>query len=337
MTESPPRSDLPPEQDAAPRLRVPPALPVAPWWAASPVADPEPGPGRAPDPDPVIAAAEEILEAESVAESLRESGALMESGDLLETVSAPLEQVLAAPSPPLEEAAVQVAPADAQAVQAVQAVPVGPVVAPPPGPVPPPSPLTAPKARGKGLLVLLCGALAVGVLGAATVAVLLITRAGAEVVSLRTVTATGTAGGLRKDAAVPEAGASYPFVIAAARGAGVEHAITATGVYRDPAGGERDVLFLGGTAAIGDPGPFLRRARPSTVLDVRPVPATGKDGGKVHCGTFAVLAATHLYCAWATGDSFGFVASNEPAGAERPVDFANLVGAMRADLEKIAR
>jgi hypothetical protein len=176
--------------------------------------------------------------------------------------------------------------------------------------------------------------LAVGAGVAAAAAAVLVALSGDDV-PLRKVAAGGTAGGFRKDATVPATSAAYPFIIAAARSGGVERAATARGVYRDPATGARSILFLGGTAPIADPAAFLEKARPSTVLAVAPA-APGKAGGRVSCGTFAVLAETHLYCAWATENSFGFVASNEPAGAAQPSALAPLTLRMRADLEKRA-
>jgi hypothetical protein len=147
------------------------------------------------------------------------------------------------------------------------------------------------------------------------------------------ITAAGTAGGLRKEGTLPEAAASYPFIIAAARAGGVEPAATARAVYRDPVTNAQDVLFLGGTAQIGDPTAFLKRARPSTALTVaETIPA--KNNGQISCGTFAVLSATHLYCAWATTNTFGFVASNDPTGEGRPAGLAALTARMRTDLEK---
>jgi len=154
-----------------------------------------------------------------------------------------------------------------------------------------------------------------------------------EKIPVYEVTAAGTAGGLRKDDGLPEATAAYPFLLAAARAGGVAHAVTAKGAYLDPSTGRQDVLFLGGKAAIGDPAAFLQRARPSTLLTAAPT-VPGKGGGQVSCGTFAVLSATHLYCAWATANSFGFIASNLPAETARPAGLAGLTARMRADLEK---
>ncbi|XVQ09182.1 hypothetical protein ACQP1W_42665 [Spirillospora sp. CA-255316] len=221
------------------------------------------------------------------------------------------------PSPPL--AAPQAAAPPPVPPNAVQA---------PPGPS---APGATPRKRPKAPLMAL---LAVGAgVAAAAVAAVLVAVSGGDEVPLRKVAAGGTAGGLRKDASVPAMSAAYPFIIAAARSGGVEQAVTARGVYRDPATGAQNILFLGGTAPIGDPTAFLKKARPSTALTAAAT-VPGKAGGQVSCGTFAVLAETHLYCAWATENSFGFVASNEPAGAAQPSALAPLTLRMRADLEK---
>ncbi|MFC5754376.1 hypothetical protein [Actinomadura rugatobispora] len=217
---------------------------------------------------------------------------------------------------------------------AATAQPAPPPPAPPAAPAPPrpPAPGAARRRSKAGLIALL--AVGAGVAAAAVTAVL-VAVSGGDDVPLRKVAAGSTAGGLRKDAAVPATSAAYPFIIAAARSGGVEQAATAGGVYRDPATGAQNILFLGGTAPIGDPAAFLKKARPSTALKVAPtVPGKGKAGGQVSCGTFAVLAETHLYCAWATENSFGFVASNEPAGAVQPSALAPLTLRMRTDLEK---
>jgi hypothetical protein len=326
MTESPPRSEMPPEQDAAtPPFRVPSALPVSPWWSTS---EPEAARDREPDlgAEPVIAAAEEILEAEglretaspSLAEGLPASPSTTEGPPVQE----PFADVRTVQKTPADVRTVQKTPADVRTVQVAPAEP-------------PPLPRPARKRRRKGLLAAFCVVLVLGVLAATAVVALVTMRPEPEGIPIREVSAAAMAGGLRRDDAIPEAGAAYPFLIAAVRAAGVEHAVTATGVYRDPAGG-RDVLFLGGAAAIGDPAPFLWRARPSTVLNTEKAASAGRDG-QVACGTFAVLSETHLYCVWATENSFGFVASNEPARAERPAGFAALIARMRADLEKTAR
>ena len=208
-----------------------------------------------------------------------------------------------------------------------------PAPAPAPAVRPAPSPARA-RRRKAGLMALL--AAGVGVAAAAAAAVLVALPRG-EDVPLRKVAAPGAAGGLQKDASAPAVSAAYPFILAAARAGGVEKAITASGVYRDPATGTRSLLFLGGTAQVGDPVAFLKKARPSTVLKVDPaIPGKRKAGGRISCGTFAVLAETHLYCAWATENSFGFVASNEPAGADQPSSLLPLTQRMRADLEKRA-
>jgi hypothetical protein len=205
------------------------------------------------------------------------------------------------------------------------------VPAQPASPLPQPGP--APQGTSKrkvrtGLVAaLVVGA---GVL-AASVAAALVVLSGGEDVPVRKVSAATVAGGLRKDAAVPAASAAYPFIAAAVRAGGVERAASASAIYRGPQA--RDVLFLGGAAPVGDPGAFLVKAQPSTVIKTANA-TPGKRGGRLSCGTFAVLAETHLYCAWATGNSFGFVASNTPATDGRLDGLASLTRLMRADLEK---
>ncbi|MDL4819262.1 hypothetical protein [Actinomadura opuntiae] len=154
--------------------------------------------------------------------------------------------------------------------------------------------------------------------------------------STRRITAVPRAGGMVKDATAPAASAAYPFVMAAVETAGVAAAGNGMAVYTDRPAGRVSVLFVGGTRPAGDPGGFLRRLRPSTFLageEGNP----GKNGGKAECGTFAVLAGTHTYCAWATRDSYGVVASDVPT---RNPDFSlmdDVMRRIRKDVEKPAR
>ncbi|MFI0357626.1 hypothetical protein [Actinomadura sp. 9N407] len=206
----------------------------------------------------------------------------------------------------------------------------------PPLPQPGPSDTSRPKQgrseQGRSRSGLVAGlAIGAGVLATAAVAGL-IAVTGGEDVPVRKVSASATAGGLHKGAAVPAASAAYPFIAAAVRAGGVEQAATATAIYRGT--GEQSILFIGGAAPIGDPAAFLGKAHPSTVIKTAPTTPI-KGAGRLSCGTFAVLAATHLYCAWATENSFGFVASNTPATGDRLDGLATLTGRMRADLEKI--
>ncbi|MEV4252956.1 hypothetical protein AB0J52_07280 [Spirillospora sp. NPDC049652] len=136
------------------------------------------------------------------------------------------------------------------------------------------------------------------------------------------ITLASQAGGLHRAAADPAASTAYPFIAEAVRRGGIAWTRQTSAVY---SGDMRDILFVGGTAAISDPAAFLERAKPNTVLAFRHV-------GRGVCGTFAVLSAVHPYCAWATSDSYGFVASNVPA--RDAGDLAGLVPRMRADLER---
>ncbi|MFB4318348.1 hypothetical protein [Actinomadura sp. 21ATH] len=322
MTESPPRpADDPadPPADAGRPLVLPPAPPpVAPWWAASSL---EPAPP----------------------ESLADPPATRTDGFPVVQAEPSSAAVAAPPPPPPPPPAVppQAVPAVEEVIttgpqrhaggwtgpqpvqdRPVQARAVRPQAAPAPA---------KPRRSGKGPAAGL--AIGAGLVAAAVAAAGLAFLAGGEDVPAREVSAAGTAGGLRKDAGPPAASAAYPFIAAGARAAGVEKAAKAGAVYRDPATGAQNVLFLGGTAPVGDPAAFLQKARPSTVIKTaaaRPL----KGGGRISCGTFAVLEATHLYCAWATENSFGFVAANTPAPDGRVDGLDALTRRMRADLEK---
>ncbi|GAA3974343.1 hypothetical protein GCM10023085_66100 [Actinomadura viridis] len=287
---------------AAPPAPEAPVIAVEPLQAPEPVADVPLVPPPAPEPPPAPPAAPETL----------------------------VDRILSTGPQPAVQAPPPARRPDGREDPAVRDAP-PPLGSPPPphAPARVPAPSSARRPRSALLAGLAVGAgVAVTALAAVLVAV-----SGKEDVPVRTVAAAGTAGGLRKDAAMPATSAAYPFMLGAARAGGVERAATAGGVYRDPTTGAQDILFLGGTAPIGDPVAFLAKARPSTALTVTKT-APGKGGGKVSCGTFAVLAQTHLYCAWATENSFGFVASNEPAGTGQPAGLAPLTDRMRADLEK---
>ncbi|WP_344595998.1 hypothetical protein [Actinomadura vinacea] len=345
--------------DAARPFMMPPApLPVAPWWASS-TPDPTPPPSvtglrPAPPPptviDPIpVRAAPPPDPAAIVAGPPPPGGEppppLPAPGDIM-LVPAPApspEAARVAPPPPAPAAPPEPPPAPPAAPDAFvdQVISTGPQhvwhatdqhwTPRPPAPPAPAPPRPAPERKSKtGLMAAV--AVGVGVLAAAVTAVLVVV-AGGDDVPLRKVAAAGTAGGLRKDPSAPAMSSAYPFVIAAIRAGGVEKAATARGVYRDQVNGAQSILFLGGTAAIGDPAAFLKKARPSTVLTAAKTPP-GKAGGQISCGTFAVLRETHLFCAWATENSFGFVASNEPAAAARPNALAPLTLRMRTDLEK---
>ncbi|MEW2354371.1 hypothetical protein [Spirillospora sp. NPDC029432] len=329
MTESPPRpADDPadPPADAGRPFVLPPAPPpVAPWWAASSL---EPAPPESlADPPATRTDGFPVVQAEPPPAAAAVAP------------PPPVPPVPAAPEPvpapvPAAEAVITTGPqpraAGWTAPQPVQAQPVQPQPAQPQ----PAQPQPGPTKRGRSKKGLAAGlAVGAGVLAAAVAAGGLALVAGGEDVPVRKVSAAGTAGGLRKDAEPPAASAAYPFIAAGARAAGVEKDAKAGAVYRDPATGAQNVLFLGGTAPVGDPAAFLRKARPSTVIKTaaaRPL----KGGGRISCGTFAVLAATHLYCAWATENSFGFVAANTPAPDGRVDGLDALTRRMRADLEK---
>ncbi|WP_131740862.1 hypothetical protein [Actinomadura roseirufa] len=154
--------------------------------------------------------------------------------------------------------------------------------------------------------------------------------------STKKITAVAVAGGLHRDATIaPQASAAYPFVAAAVRVGGVPAAKDGTAVYAEPRPGRLNVLFMGGTGAVGNPAAFLQRIRPSTFITGQNT-AAGKDG-RALCGTFAVLAAVHAYCGWATKDSYGIVASNVPGAERQLLVLAELTRRIRRDVEKPKR
>ncbi|MFB4301673.1 hypothetical protein [Actinomadura sp. NTSP31] len=160
--------------------------------------------------------------------------------------------------------------------------------------------------------------------------------AAAAAASTHRITAVPRAGGMVREATAPAAGAAYPFVMAAVKAAGVTATGNGMAVYAEKPVGRVSVLFVGGTRPAGDPAPFLRRLRPSTFLSGEEG-NPGQNGGKAECGTFAVLAGTHTYCAWATRDSYGVVASDVPT---RNPDFSlmdDVMRRIRKDVEKPAR
>lgn len=157
--------------------------------------------------------------------------------------------------------------------------------------------------------------------------------------SKKRIVAAETAGGLIRSDTAPAATAAYPFVAGAVQAGGVPAAKDGVAVYAQPPAGPLSVLFMGGTGRVGDPAAFLARTRPTTVI-TSAAEEPGQGGGKAMCGTFAVLGDVHLYCAWATGDSFGVVASDvpvpDPANAQT-AGLANLMRAIRQDVEKPRR
>ncbi|MGW2311360.1 hypothetical protein [Actinomadura luteofluorescens] len=152
--------------------------------------------------------------------------------------------------------------------------------------------------------------------------------------SKKVVNAGPTAGGLHKDPLTsPQASVAYPFVAGAVEAGGVPAAKDGLAVYTEEPVRKVNVLFVGGTGRIGDPADFLQATQPSTFIagqDADP----GRKGGKAVCGTFAVLAETHTYCAWATKDSFGVIASNRPTVNPQFPLMADLMHRIRKDVEK---
>ncbi|TDB89084.1 hypothetical protein E1264_09385 [Actinomadura sp. KC216] len=148
------------------------------------------------------------------------------------------------------------------------------------------------------------------------------------------ISAGATAGGLRMDGLTsPQASAAYPFVAAAVEAAGVPVAERGTAVYSEEPTRPVNVLFVGGTGQVGDPADFLQKARPTTFI-IGQGADPGAKGGKAVCGTFAVLADTHTYCAWATADSYGVVASNRPSFNPRFALMADIMRRIRKDVER---
>jgi hypothetical protein len=152
--------------------------------------------------------------------------------------------------------------------------------------------------------------------------------------SKKVIKAGPTAGGLHKDPLTsPQASAAYPFLAGAVEAGGVPVAENGLAVYTEVPVRNVDLLFVGGTGQIGDPSGFLQKTQPTTFIagqDADP----GRKGGKAVCGTFAVLAETHTYCAWATKDSFGVVASNRPSVNPQFPLMADLMHRIRKDVEK---
>ncbi|RKS77301.1 hypothetical protein BZB76_2682 [Actinomadura pelletieri DSM 43383] len=152
--------------------------------------------------------------------------------------------------------------------------------------------------------------------------------------SRKVIDAGPVAGGLRRDVLTsPPASAAYPFVVAAVRATGIPVAERGQAVYTEGPGRPLNVLFVGGTGSVGDPAAFLRRARPTTFIAGQGA-EPGVGGGTAVCGTFAVLAETHTYCAWATEDSYGVVASNRPTLNPHFPLMAEIMRRIRQDVER---
>ncbi|WP_067461262.1 hypothetical protein [Actinomadura macra] len=182
-------------------------------------------------------------------------------------------------------------------------------------------------------------------LGAGVAAVLVVAMAGVLVLrqvngenartaavpaSKKRIAAAALAGGLHKDTTAAPVSSAYPFVAAAVRAGGVP--VGAEGVYASEPRGPLNVLFMGGTGPVGDTAAFLQKIRPTTYIAVQSANA-GKGGGRALCGSFAVLADVHLYCAWATKDSYGVVASNVAAPVRQLPAMAELMRGIRQDVE----
>ncbi|WP_030170863.1 hypothetical protein [Spirillospora albida] len=206
----------------------------------------------------------------------------------------------------------------------------------------------APPAASRRPPVLLLGAAAGAVLLLVLVAGVVVLRtgggeksgaSGGPAASTRRIAAAATAGGLVRGQTPPAATAAYPFVEGAVQAGGVPAAKDGVAVYAQPPAGPMQILFMGGTGRVGEPGAFLARMRPTTVI-TSAADDPGQGGGKAMCGTFAVLGDVHAYCAWATRDSFGIVASDvplpDPANA-RAAELAHLMRAIRRDVEKPRR
>jgi hypothetical protein len=152
--------------------------------------------------------------------------------------------------------------------------------------------------------------------------------------SKKVIDAGAVAGGLRKDGlTAPQASAAYPFVAGAVEAGGVPVAEKGLAVYTEEPVSQVNVLFAGGTGQIGDPADFLQKARPTTFIAGQGADP-GPKGGKAVCGQFAVLADTHTYCAWATKDSFGVVASNRATLNPQFALMADVMRRIRKDVEK---
>lgn len=152
--------------------------------------------------------------------------------------------------------------------------------------------------------------------------------------SKRVISAGPAAGGLHKDGlTAPQASAAYPFIAAAVEAGGVPVAKHGTAVYTEEPVRDVNVLFMGGTGPVGDPADFLQRIQPTTFIAGQDADAGGR-GGKAVCGTFAVLAETHTYCAWATEDSYGVVASNRPTRNPQFTLMADVMRRIRKDVER---
>ncbi|GAA1828147.1 hypothetical protein [Actinomadura chokoriensis] len=151
--------------------------------------------------------------------------------------------------------------------------------------------------------------------------------------SKKVIEAGPVAGGLHRDRLTsPQASAAYPFIAGAVEAGGVPVAKRGAAVYSEEPVRKLNVLFMGGTGPVGDPADFLQKVQPTTFIAGQDAEA-GK-GAKAVCGTFAVLAETHTYCAWATRDSYGIVASNRPTLNPQFPLMADVMRRIRKDVER---
>jgi hypothetical protein len=151
--------------------------------------------------------------------------------------------------------------------------------------------------------------------------------------SKKVIGAGPVAGGMHKDRLTsPQASAAYPFIAGAVEAGGVPVAKHGAAVYSEEPVRKLNVLFMGGTGPVGDPADFLQKVQPTTFIAGQDAEA-GK-GAKAVCGTFAVLAETHTYCAWATRDSYGIVASNRPTVNPQFPLMADVMRRIRKDVER---
>ncbi|WP_143220186.1 hypothetical protein [Actinomadura sp. CNU-125] len=114
---------------------------------------------------------------------------------------------------------------------------------------------------------------------------------------------------------------------------GIPPADQGAAVYNERRSGVVDMLFVGGTGQVKDPAAFLRKIRPTTFITGQNA-NPGQAGGKAACGTFAVLGTVHTYCAWATGDSYGIVASNVASQQPRYAMMDAIMLRIRKDVER---
>ncbi|WP_433335455.1 hypothetical protein [Spirillospora sp. CA-294931] len=332
MADSPSHPDAP---RAAPDDELdPPRTEGIPWWAADLEGEPDAAPARsniaaalADDADIKVAPAEDIKVAPAP-----EAEPPTTTHDFMPHDTTPGGGTVLPPPPTVVDQVISTGP-----LPAVPAAPPSggwqPAVRPPSAVVRP----TTPKLRrpvaglvaglSVGMVLLLALVLAV-VLGKPD------GRAEEGGKATRRVVAAPVAAGLSRDpAAAPAASAAYPFIASAVRTGGVEKSVTAIALYTDGPAQTQNFLFMGGSGKLGDPADLLQRTRPNTLLTAAKA-NPGPGGGQAVCGTFAVLADIHQYCAWATRSSFGLIASNTPALTSDTGVLAALLPRMRTDLEK---